>query len=700
MKCNHNKSAEELRLLAEKKLEQSKGKEASPAISKNLQQLVHELEVHQIELVMQNEELQQARSELEVYLAQYTDLYDFAPVGYFTLGRSGKILRVNLAGASMLEVERSRLINKHFDLFISAGFRRSFTAFMEKVYKSQSKETCEVAIKKEGEKPLYGHIEARAFEDGQQCRIAIVDITERKQAEEALTYHLQFEKMVSDISSYFVSLPSEQLNHGINYALKLLGEFFQLNRSYICTFSADGQTMSKTHEWCAEGTQSQMDRIQNFPVGALSWLKEQLAKKEYVYIPDVGSLPLEAEAEKEEFRTQDIRSLLCIPIINRGNLFGFLGFDVVKIEKVLPEHHIMLIKVVAELISNSLSRYLADEKIRHISFYDGLTGLYNRFYLEKEMERLDTARQLPIGIIMADLNGLKLVNDSFGHETGDEMLKQTAAILRDSCRGEDIIARWGGDEFVIFLPQTTAADAKAICQRIDGKCKVTYVQEIPLSLALGFAIKVSTNQNLTEVLKEADEIMYKHKLAESQRVKSAVLKRLLKNLEAKSFETAAHYSVMQHVAQRIGKKMGLSQLEFTRLEMLILLQDIGEVNISEEILRKKGPLTAEEWEIIRKHPATGYWIVRATEEFAHVAEDILSHHERWDGSGYPQGLKGKEIPLLARITAIVDAYEVMSSGRPYKKAMSWEEIVAELKRCAGFQFDPELVEIFLLFLEE
>lgn len=133
---------------------------------------------------------------------------------------------------------------------------------------------------------------------------------------------------------------------------------------------------------------------------------------------------------------------------------------------------------------------------------------------------------------------------------------------------------------------------------------------------------------------------------------------------------------------------------------MISLHDIGEINISKEILTKNGPLTGEEWEIIKKHPETGYRIVRATEEFAHVAEEILSHHEHWDGSGYPQGLKGKEIPLLARITAIADAYEVMSTGRAYKKTMVESEVVAELKRCAGSQFDPELIEIFLPLLEK
>ncbi len=178
----------------------------------------------------------------------------------------------------------------------------------------------------------------------------------------------------------------------------------------------------------------------------------------------------------------------------------------------------MLLTVVTELVSNAYTRKLAEEEVRYQSFHDGLTGLYNRVYLEKEMQRLDTERQLPVGIIMADLNGLKIINDTLGHLVGDAVLKQTAEIIRKSCREEDIIARWGGDEFVIFLPQTTEEDANAICQRIDGKCKGTYVKERPLSLALGFAIKNNTKKDLVEIFKEAEENMYKDKFAVRQQV--------------------------------------------------------------------------------------------------------------------------------------------------------------------------------------
>ncbi len=653
------------------------------------------------EQIQAEEDLQKSKNQLSKTLHSIGD-------GVIATDASGKITRMNPQAEKFTgwaaEEALGRALHEVFHI-VNAKTGEPVPNPMYRVIKTgrtQSLANDTILVARDGTKRYIADSAApiRDFKDKMFGMIMVFsDVTERKNAEEYLKYQLGFEKMIADISNIFASLPSEQLDQSINHALEQIGEFFQIDRSYVFQFSDDGKQMSNTYEWCAEGIEVQVDRIQDVPVDMFPWWVEQIRKKKHVYVPDVDSLPPEAEAEKSEFKSQDIRSLLSIPMIKNGIVFGFLGLDAVKEKKVWTENQVMLLIVVAELISNAYTRSLAEEKVRYQSFHDGLTGLYNRVYLEKEMERLDTERQLPIGIIMADLNGLKLVNDTFGHDVGDKMLKQTAEILRTSCRWEDIIARWGGDEFVIFLPQTTEEDAKVICQRIDENCKETYVKDIPLSLAVGAAIKNSINKDLAEILKEAEENMYKHKRAEIQQVKSAGLKTMLKNLEAKSFETEAHYSVMQNVAHSIAKKIGLSPSKLSKLKVLISLHDIGEINISEEVLSKKGPLTAEEWEIIKKHPETGYRIVRATEEFAHVAEDILSHHERWDGSGYPQGLKGKEIPLLARITAIADAYEVMSTGRSYKKAMSKSEVIAELKRCAGFQFDPELIEIFLLLLE-
>ena len=345
-------------------------------------------------------------------------------------------------------------------------------------------------------------------------------------------------------------------------------------------------------------------------------------------------------------------------------------------------------------------RKQAEDKIRYLSYHDSLTGLYNRAYLEQEMQRLDTKRQLPVSIVMADLNGLKLINDTYGHGVGDEMLINAAEILKNSCRKEDIVARWSGDEFVIFLPQTTVDEAQEVCRRIVDACTAADVKKIPLSMALGVGSKKSMETELTDVLKEAEDSMYKHKLAERRSTKSAVLNALLKTLEEKSYETEEHARRMQEIAMKIGKKINLPETELDRLTLLVYLHDIGKITVPEETLTKKEKLTEKDWEHIKKHPESGYRIARSMEEFAHIAEDILCHHEHWDGSGYPKGLKGKEIPLLARIAAIVDAYEVMTNGRPYKEPLSHGDVIAELKRCAGTQFDPELVDVFLSIFEE
>ena len=300
---------------------------------------------------------------------------------------------------------------------------------------------------------------------------------------------------------------------------------------------------------------------------------------------------------------------------------------------------------------------------------------------------------------MVDVNGLKLVNDTYGHERGDELLRCAAQVLKASCREQDVIARFGGDEFVILLPETSREEAQKVCQKIRSKAKGVFVEEVPLSLALGLATKESREESLTEVLRRAEDEMYRQKLAETRSSRSAIINALLNTLETKSYETQLHTQRMQKVGLAIAERIQLPDTEVNRLKLAIMLHDIGKITLPEEILKKTGPLLPEEWELIKKHSESGYRIVRATPEFAHVAEEIWSHHEWWDGSGYPRGLEKEEIPLLARIIALADAYEVMRYGRPYKKAMSQEEIVAELKRSAGTQFDPELVEVLLLLIQ-
>ncbi len=516
----------------------------------------------------------------------------------------------------------------------------------------------------------------------------------------SLHFQLNFEKLVSGIASYLISLPSRQMDKGINHALEKTGMFFSADRSYVLLFSADGLYYNTTHEWCAGGVESQKERNQNFPVIKTPWWVEQIRNSDYVYIDDVDNLPPIAEKDREDFLCEDIKSILAIPLKIEGETIGAFGFETVGNKSNWSDDHAHLLQIIAQLIASAINRNVTEERIHYLSFHDSLTNLYNRSYLEQEMKRLETPRQMPISLIMADLNGLKLINDTYGHSRGDEILKKAAAVLRESCRQEDIVARWGGDEFVILLPQTSLEDALLMCRRIKGQSQISYIEDLPVSMALGAAAKTNDGEALTDTLREAEDNMYKQKLTENRSTKNALLQTLMKTLAEKSFETEVHTRRMQQVAQMIGERLNLPDTELARLNLLITLHDIGKINIAEEILTKEGSLTEEEWGAIRKHPEIGFRIARATEEFAHVAEDIYAHHERWDGSGYPRGLQGDAIPLLARITAIADAYEVMSYGRPYRESMSRDEIEAELARCSGQHFDPELVKVFLPLMEQ
>ncbi len=399
--------------------------------------------------------------------------------------------------------------------------------------------------------------------------------------------------------------------------------------------------------------------------------------------------------DAEPFRVAEERSFQNMSLFNMEGRFFLPGGSFRWLRISSTPHREEDGSVVWDGIAMDITeRKLAEERIRRITFHDSLTGLYNRRYLEEEMERLDRREQFPLSLIMADSNGLKLVNDTYGHAVGDEMLRRIAQVLEEASVGYGPIGRWGGDEFLLLLPRTEISQAGKICKNIMELCRFSRVRDIPLSISLGMAEKTSEEQNLSDILSRAEDDMYKRKLGESRSARRGVVSALLKALGAKSCETEEHTRRMEILALKIGEKVGLPESELKRLSLVVILHDIGKIHVDEAILAKKGPLTPEEWEIIKKHPEAGSRIARATEEFAHVAEDVLSHHERWDGTGYPRGLKENQIPLLARITAIVDAYDVMTNGRPYRKALSRSQALKECERCSGTQFDPQLVKVF------
>ncbi|MGM0688497.1 MAG: sensor domain-containing diguanylate cyclase/phosphohydrolase [Bacillota bacterium] len=348
-------------------------------------------------------------------------------------------------------------------------------------------------------------------------------------------------------------------------------------------------------------------------------------------------------------------------------------------------------------------RKLYEDQLKFLSLHDQLTGLYNRSYFENELQRLSNSREYPITIIVTDLDGLKLINDTVGHEKGDQMLKICAEILANSLRSSDILARVGGDELVIVLPRTNYNSGEKLVSRIQAKIEAyncMQPEQIPLSISIGLATSENKDKSLQKTFKEADDLMYRDKLNKGVIARSQIIKTLMDKLEKIEYVDKGHTRRLQELCLKVGKVILLPGEQLSALNLLAQVHNLGKVGIPDDIIFKNGHLTEDEWTIIKQHPEKGCRIALASSNLSGIADLILKHHEHWDGSGYPLGIGGDEIPIECRILSIVDAYDSMTNNRPYRKAMSRHEAKTELKKFAGSKFDPELVQVFLSVLEQ
>ena len=334
-------------------------------------------------------------------------------------------------------------------------------------------------------------------------------------------------------------------------------------------------------------------------------------------------------------------------------------------------------------------------QIEYLSYHDQLTGLYNRRFFEEELKRLDTRRNLPLSFVFADVNGLKTINDAFGHQYGDQLIRQVAEVFKTECRADDIISRTGGDEFVILLPKTEAAFVQELVKRIKDKIEQEKIMELNISVSFGWDTKNMEHQSALSVLKNAEDLMYQKKIFDSSSKRSAVIKSIINTLHLKSPREEAHSKRVSLICEDIGIAYHLGDDEIKELRIAGELHDIGKIAIDEGILNKPSKLSEAEWVQIQHHPETGYRLLGTSSEYYNIAEYVLAHHERWDGSGYPKGLKGEAIHWKARIISLADAYDAMTCERPYRKALSEEQAVAEIKKNAGTQFDPDIARAFV-----
>ena len=386
---------------------------------------------------------------------------------------------------------------------------------------------------------------------------------------------------------------------------------------------------------------------------------------------------------------------------------GFNHVDTIKVEtekeKYLEEHYAPIYENNHIIGATVFSYEITDRKkyessILYLSYNDALTGLYNRrFYVERLNEYKDPKFN-PVSLILCDINGLKIMNDAFGHDAGDELLLEVSNLLKQTFSDKGNVCRIGGDEFVILLPNTELTTAQYLLEKVKRILSSKFIHGMSVSVSFGISSK-EKDEKIEEVFRIVEEQMYKNKLFEVSSHRSESIKTILNTLHEKNPREEKHSKRVSEICIQIGKKLHMKSEELQLLKAIANLHDIGKIAIDESILNKPSKLNDAEWEIIKRHPEIGYRIISTSPEYAEIAYDILSHHEKWDGTGYPRALSGQNIPIRARIISIADAYDAMVSERPYRKSLTHREAIAEIKKNSGTQFDPNLVRIFLELFE-
>ena len=405
--------------------------------------------------------------------------------------------------------------------------------------------------------------------------------------------------------------------------------------------------------------------------------------------PDISFFKKQAEIfgfEEDAY----LKALAKVPVVSQEKVeiaMNFLLSITQMIAELTYEKH--------EQIELNKAKEKSEKDLIYISYHDYLTQIYNRRFFEEELQRLDVLRNLPITIVMGDLNGLKLINDSFGHSVGDELLKKAAEVIKKGCRSDDIIARIGGDEFAIILPNANESEAERIVKRIREEALEVRFDKAVFSISFGYATKHTEQEYIKDVLSEAENYMYKRKMYESQSIRNKTIDVIMNALFEKSAREMLHSKRVSVISSAIATELGFQKHEINKIRMSGLVHDIGKIGIDEKILNKPQRLAQNEWLEMKKHSDAGWRILASANEFSELANFVLSHHEWWNGSGYPKGRKGEEIPVEARIIAVADAYDAMTSQRAYGIPLSKKEAIMELLSYSGTQFDPKIVEVFI-----
>ena len=732
-------SGQALRRQAEAKLIERKKKAAAlPAPETDTQRFVHELEVHQIELEMQNEELLQSHAQVEAGLRQYTDLYDFVPVGYFTLALDGAIHQINLAGANLLGAERGALIKRRFGVFVSARSRTTFSAFLEKVFStSGSKETCEIALQEDGSAPLWVHIEAMT-EDGQRktCRAAVVDITERKQAEEHLTsHHALLEAIINsprDIIIYSLDTNYRYIAFNEKHRREMKAVWnvdIQIGMNPLdCMNIPELQNLAKqSMDRVLRGESFSEEQHQPGPdiYYDLSW-NPVLRGKEVI-----GLSAFVRDITGRKMSEEEIKNLAKFPSENPSPILriardGTLLYTNQAGLSLLPDWHLQvgqaappkLREAAFQVMDSGGSTQMLDLECRQriYSFFlvavvgASYANFYGRDVTERkraEMELLEAkalvetiVEHIPLMIFLKEATDLRFV---IFNRAGLELL------------GYDRKALIGKNDLDFFPPEQAAHFMAKDRETLAGHGVVDIPEEFIQTAKKGLRvlhtrkISIMGGDGIAKYLLGISEDVTESKKSEAhlretllglRNALGGVIQVLSAVSEKRDPYTAGHQRRVADLAQAIAQELGLPPDRVEGIRVAGVIHDIGKMSVPAEILSKPTRLSEIEYKMIQSHAQIGHDILGDVKFSWPIANIILQHHERMDGSGYPQGLKGDDILLESRILAVSDVVEAMASHRPYRPALGIEAALQEIENNKGVLYDPAVVSACLTLFRE
>lgn len=581
----------------------------------------------------------------------FKSLYAESPIGYQSLNINGEFITVNKTYARMLGYEVNEMIGKKFASFMTPRSQEIVRTRFKEFIENGSVDTIFEMVHKNGSiitVRFLGKIAYRKNGDFKQTHCILVDISNEIVYQKGLVDSKKKLEGIIENSQRGVLIIDE--NHICLYANKKALE--------ILKYFEKSELIDKNIH----------DLLHNHD--------EYKINSDYTFNDFMQTLSDPIESDENAETTFYNKNKVPVQV-----MYGVEHFNIGS-----KKHKIITFQ-------DKLLRDSSIDKLINLSYYDVLTGIYNRRYYEEEIINIDNENNYPLSIIVADINGLKLINDAFGHTVGDELIQSSVDVFVKFAKKGDLIARIGGDEFIIVMPKTSKAKAEKRVSDMINETKETDNKYVNLSISFGINTKESKNEDYNEIYKTAEDRMYRMKLLDVPSMRSNTINTIINTLYEKDQYSEAHSRSVSKLSEAIARHLELPYQQIKETQVAGLLHDIGKIVVSKSILNKNGKLTDQEYGEIKHHSEIGYRILNSTKELRHLAEIVLSHHEKFDGTGYPQNLSGEKIPLISRIICVADAFDAMTSERTYRNRLTDEDALVELIRCSGTQFDPKIVEV-------